>query len=127
MDKPKISTPLVRTNATGADAAQTTYDRTLHQYSRLLNDNPGHALFIGGDSVALLAGGALVAAHLHAAVEDYVIGSPFDFDPVGWDEENECWESDDSAGVTQNCIVHPRFISIAGSEITPKKEASPCK
>ncbi|MNF65646.1 hypothetical protein D3C81_989100 [compost metagenome] len=88
------------------------YENTLTSYRCLLEENPGKALRIGEDCVAILVDGYLCGAHLAAQDNGFDVGVSFDFDQSGWDSDNDCWDADLSTGNTAYCISHPEFISL---------------
>ena len=93
------------------------YSETLSSYRRLLDANPGSALVIGSDCVALLLDGHLCAAILNAQPQGFSVGVVFEFCESGWDEDNNCWENVGSPSETTFCIRHPRFISIESGQL----------
>lgn len=93
------------------------YTETLSSYRRLLEANPGSALVINSDCVALLHDGHLCAAILNAQPHGSSIGLIFEFCENGWDQDNDCCENSDSPSETTSCIRHPRFISIESGQM----------
>ncbi|MFS2159676.1 hypothetical protein ACCD10_20295 [Pseudomonas sp. Pseusp122] len=93
------------------------YTETLSSYRRLLEANPGSALVISSDCVALLHDGHLCAAILNAQPHGFSVGVIFEFCESGWDRENDCWENAGSPSETTSCIRHPRFISIESGQL----------
>lgn len=87
------------------------FESTLSSYRDLLEANPGTALVIGEDCVAILIDGNLCGAHVgnSAAVN---LENAFDFDRNGWDSDNDCWDADVSASSTSYCITHPVFLPL---------------
>lgn len=88
------------------------YENTLSSYRHLLEENPGKALRIGEDSVAILVDGYLCGAHLAAQDNGFDVSAVFDFDRSGWDSDNDCWDADLSTSNTGYCISHPVFIPL---------------
>lgn len=86
-----------------------TYDDTLAIYRRLLEANPGKALDLGCDTVAVLIDGQLRAAYRHADGR-VDLARAYDFNEEHWDDENECWAGDDSSLSTADSINHPTFF-----------------
>ncbi|AZE48392.1 hypothetical protein C4K04_2720 [Pseudomonas chlororaphis] len=90
------------------------FENTLSAYTRLLENKPGYALEIGCDCVAVLIDGGLHGA----PIEDGQVNlkKRFDFDISGWDEDNDCWESDVSAGQTGFFIHRQKYLPLCPSE-----------
>lgn len=94
------------------------YLETLSAYRDLLKSNPGKALLIGGDTVALMVGESLKAAHLNQKADGLQIGTPYEFHDSYWDEENDCWPCHDSACEAARFIAIPAFISLPADTAT---------
>lgn len=89
-----------------------TYAKALASYRTLLVGNPGKALKIGDENAALIVDDHLCAAPLLAHPEGMVLGKAFDFDELGWDSDNDCWDNDMSTSATTFYIAHPKFLPL---------------
>lgn len=81
-------------------------------YRRVLEANPGKALYIGSGNVAVLKDGHLCGAPLDAANNKADLDDLFDFDASAFDDTRGCWADDASSNETAAYFERPRFVSL---------------
>lgn len=81
-------------------------------YRRVLEANPGKALYIGSGNVAVITDGHLCGATLDAANDQADLTDTFDFDGSAFDTVRGCWADDASSNETAAYFERPRFVSL---------------
>ncbi|MCP1515579.1 hypothetical protein [Pseudomonas rhodesiae] len=86
------------------------FDQVIAAYRQLLEANPGNALMIGQDSVALIADGCVSGAMIGLDGSPD-LGNAFDFDRNAFIDDAGHWDCDTVAGL-QASINSPVFVAL---------------